>query len=84
MACETAALDYGVARPGLPSKPEIACTARAALLVKGARMKASHAAIFRLNDAAIAGDMTLAERLRWLTFMVALGAFTLMALWACR
>ncbi len=47
-------------------------------------MKTSHAAIFRLNDAALAGDMTFAERLRWLALMVILGAFTLMALWACR
>ena len=47
-------------------------------------MKSSHPALFRLNDAALAGDMSFAERLHWLALMVGLGVLTLMALWACR
>lgn len=39
---------------------------------------------FELNEAALTGDMTFGQRIRWLVLMLALGLFALLALWACR
>lgn len=40
--------------------------------------------LFDLNDAALAHEMTIGQRLRWLALMMCLGAACLAALWACR
>lgn len=40
--------------------------------------------LFELNQAAVDGDMTLGQRVRWLALMLVLGALMLAALWLCR